>query len=115
MHKIVFVLVCVYSTCCVVKLMIVGLSCFMSMNKQVLEILDPGCGGKLLASKLANDEIPQERYENLKEFVDRLQYGEGELDEATMENRFIDDHDEDDIEVHVCNFQCLLLCMALWE
>ena len=60
-----------------------------------------------MVSKLANDEIPQERYEILEEFVDGLQYGEDELDEATMENGLIDDH-EDDIEVHVCNFQYLV-------
>jgi len=33
-------------------------------------MLDPGCDGKLLMSKLTRDEIPQENYVNLKEFMD---------------------------------------------
>ena len=74
-----------------------------------MEILDPGCGGKLLASKLADDKIPKERYENLKEYMDRVEYGVDELDEATMEDSLNDDHNgDDDIEVFVCNFQCLV-------
>ena len=62
-----------------------------------------------MVSKLANDEIPQERYEKLEEFLDRLEYGKDEIDEVTfsLENGLLDDHD-DDIEVLVCNFQCLV-------
>ena len=68
-----------------------------------MEVLDPGCDGKLLASKLADDEIPQERYEKLKEFVERLEeFGEEGFDEATMRNNFVEDHAEDDIEVYIC-------------
>ena len=78
----------------------------------MLEILDPGCGGKLLAQKLADDEIPQERYDQLKEFVERLEeFGEEGLDEfeAAMRNNFVEDHTEDDdIEVYIFNLQCLV-------
>jgi len=38
----------------------------------MLESLDPGCDGKLSVSKLTRDEIPQENYVNLKEFIDIL-------------------------------------------
>jgi len=39
---------------------------------KMLESLDPGCDGKLSVSKLTRDEIPQENYVNLMEFIDIL-------------------------------------------
>ena len=36
---------------------------------QIFDILDPGCNGKLLLSKLLEDEVLQERYQSLREFI----------------------------------------------
>lgn len=61
-----------------------------------------------MVKKLADDEIPQERYEKLKEFVEKLEeFGEG-FDKAATKNNFVEDRSEDDIEVYIDNLQCLL-------
>ena len=86
----------------------------------MLEILDPGCGGKLLASKLANDEIPQERFDNLRQFIDSLTEQQEAsdsqdefLEESAMKENFIDNEaEDDDIEVFI---QCLVSSIWLVE
>lgn len=66
-----------------------------------------------MASKLLDDEIPQERYEKLREFIELLAeqqglgdsewihlHGEDGLEELFMRDDFIDDQaEDDDIEV----------------
>ena len=44
----------------------------MCTLSKILEILDPGCDGKLLLSKVTRDEIPQGNYDNLTDFVDSI-------------------------------------------
>ncbi|XP_065916677.1 bifunctional peptidase and arginyl-hydroxylase JMJD5-like [Dysidea avara] len=53
-----------------------------SILHQILERLDPGCDGKMLVSKLTRDEIPQENYNKLKEFVDSLESSNKDGEEA---------------------------------
>ena len=55
---------------------------------KVLEMLDPGCDGKLLVSKLTRDEIPQENYVNVKEFLDTLDASNKDGEPQEPENCF---------------------------
>ena len=76
-----------------------------------MDKLDPGCGGKLLASKLVNDEIPQERYDHLREFVESLKALQDQqadsignadiMPEVFLRDNFVDEQDEDD-DIEVC-------------
>ena len=54
----------------------------MCTASKILERLDPGCDGKMLVSKLTRDEIPQENYNKLKEFVDSLESSNKDGEEA---------------------------------
>ena len=79
----------------------------------MLEVLDPGCGGRLLGSKLAEDEIPQERYVKLREFVESMDEQQEPIvrdpleDEAEME--------DDDIEVCMYKFSLFILIYKTLE
>ena len=69
----------------------------------MLEILDPGCNGRLLGSKLTEDDIPQERYSKLREFVESVDGQQGLHD---PHNDFLDlledEAEAEDDEIEVC-------------
>ena len=78
---------------------------------QIFNILDPGCNGKLLLSKLLEDEVLKERYESLREFIEPTQPNTDMTDEQWYDDKYIhywerdedifSDEDDDDIEVAV--------------
>ena len=78
---------------------------------QIFDILDPGCNGKLLLSKLLEDEVLKERYESLREFIEPTQPNTDMTDEQWYDDNmhhwerdediFSDEVDDDDIEVAV--------------
>ena len=78
---------------------------------QIFDILDPGCNGKLLLSKLLEDEVLKERYESLREFIEPTQPNTDMTDEQWYDDNmhywerdediFSDEVDDDDIEVAI--------------
>ena len=69
-----------------------------------MEILDPGCNERLLDSKLAEDDIRQERYSKLREFVESI---DGQPGSHDPRNDFLDlledeaEAGDDEIEVYM--------------
>jgi len=80
----------------------------------VFDLLDPGCNGKLLVSKLLDDEFLEERYQVLRAFIepsdieeqyeDDMNEGYSDDDGVIIDERYSNnnDWDDDDIQVATC-------------
>ena len=82
----------------------------------MLEVLDPGCEGRLLGSKLVEDDIPEERYAKLREFVESLDEQQQSRDpQNELFNLLEDEVEVEDDDIEVCIMQVSIVYSFLQD